>query len=176
MRKFFMAAALTSTVLLPAIAKANWSVEASVGEGAQVTSPQAWERLNLMVTPSYALPLPVLSWVRLQLGIVADLAVAGQSGNKATNLELRPMIAIVPPVLPVYGRAIFAVTNLIERNGEKREIAYGAALGTSVGLGPIGVFAEIGVLPGRRHYVSGANTPSTYAWVIEGRAGAYYKF
>jgi len=168
MRKFVMAAVLTSTALLPAIAKADWSVEASAGEGYQVTSPRDWERLNLMITPSYALPLPVLSWVRLQLGVVTDFAVAGRSGSNATNLELRPMIAIVPPVIPVYGRAIFAVTNLIEHKGEKREIAYGAAVGTSIGLGPIGLFAEIGVLPGKR--------TGTYALVIEGRAGAYYKF
>jgi hypothetical protein len=180
MRKLVMAAVLTSTVLLPTISKADWLVEASVGEGYQVTTPRAWERLNLMVTPSYSLPIPVLSWVRLQLGIVTDLGVAGQPGNKATNLELRPMIAIVPPVLPLYGRAIFAVTNLIERNGEKREIAYGAAVGTSIGLGPIGVFGEIGVLPGKRHFPGGTvdlpTLNSKYAWVVEARAGAYYKF
>ncbi|MGB8299242.1 MAG: hypothetical protein WCG85_27745 [Polyangia bacterium] len=180
MRKIVMAAVLTSTVLLPAISKADWLVEASLGEGYQVTTPRDWERLNLMVTPSYALPLPVLSWVRLQLGVVADLGVAGQPGNKATNLELRPMIAIVPPLIPLYGRAIFAVTNLIERNGEKREIAYGAALGMSFGLGPIGVFGEVGVLPGKRHFpgetVDAPTMDSKFAWVVEARAGAYYKF
>jgi hypothetical protein len=179
MRKFVMAAVLTSTVLLPAISKANWSVEASVGEGYQVSSPRAWERLNLMVTPSYA--LPILSMVRLQLGVVGDLPVAGKSGNNSTDLELRPMIAIVPPLIPVYGRAIFSVTNLLARNGEKREIAYGAALGVSFGLGPIGVFGEIAALPGKRHYpsVTAAAVPttsSTYAWVVEARAGAYYSF
>jgi hypothetical protein len=151
-----------------------------VGEGYQVTKPRDWTRLNLMVTPSYSLPIPVLSWVRFQLGIVGDLPVAGQEGSSATNLELRPMIAVVPRLIPIYGRAIFAVTNLIERKGEKREISYGAAVGTSIGLGPIGVFGEIGVLPGKRHFPGGTLAAPTfdskYAWVVEARAGAYYKF
>jgi hypothetical protein len=178
MRNFVMAAVLTSTVLFPAISKANFGVEASLGEGAQVSKPRGWERLNLMLTPSYA--LPVVSILRLQLGIVWDFPVAGKSGRNATNLELRPMIAIVPPILPIYGRVIFAVTNLIERKGEKREIAYGGAVGVRFGLRLVGVFGEVGVLPGVRHFPSGTaaepTTGSNFAWVVEGRAGAYLQF
>jgi hypothetical protein len=88
------------------------------------------------------------------------------------------MIAIVPPILPIYGRVIFAFNNLIGRSGTKREVAYGAAGGVRFGLGPIGVFAEIGVLPGSRYFVQSGSTDlaSKYALVIEGRVGAYIKF
>jgi len=111
--------------------------------------------------------------VRLQLGIVTDFA--DKSGSK-TNLELRPMISIVPPILPIYGRAIFAVTNLAGRSGVKREIAYGAAGGLRFGLGPIGVFGEVGLLPRSRDFASGSGTSSKFVWIIEGRAGAYLEF
>jgi hypothetical protein len=176
MRKLVMAAVLTSTVLLPAISKAGWVVEGSLGKGGQVSSPRAWEQLNLMVAPGYM--LPVLSLIRVQLGIVADFA--DKSGSK-TNLELRPMIAVVPPILPVYGRAIFAITNLAGRSGEKREIAYGAAGGLRFGLGPVGVFGEVGVLPRSRDIPSvssagAVTTSSKFVWIVEGRVGAYLEF
>jgi hypothetical protein len=160
MRKFVMAAVLTFTVLLPGLSQAAWELEGSLGKGGQVTSPRAWEQLNLMLTPGYA-----LSILRLQLGIVANFA---DTSNSVTNLGLRPMIAIVPPILPIYGRVIFAVSNLTGRRGMPREYSYGAAGGLRFGLGPIGVFAEVGVLPARR--------ASENALIIEGRVGAYIKF
>ena len=160
MRKLVMAAVLTFTVFLPGLSQAAWEVEASLGKGGQVTSPRAWEQLNLMVTPGYAL------WIlRLQLGIAGDFA---DKSDSKTNLELRPMIAIVPPILPIYGRVIFAVDDLLGRSNVSRKIAYGAAGGVRFGLGPVGVFAEVGVLPARR--------ASKNALIIEGRVGAYYKF
>jgi hypothetical protein len=173
MRKFVMAAVLTLSVLLPAVSQAGWVVEGSLGKGGQVSSPRAWERINFMVAPG----LSVLSLLRLQLGIVGDFA--DTSGSK-TDLELRPMVTIVPPLLPIYGRAIFAVTNLAGRSGVKREIAYGAAGGLRFGLGPIGVFGEVGVLPRSRDFPSGSvtapTTSSKFVWVVEGRAGAYLEF
>jgi len=155
MRKFVMAVVLTATVLLPGLSRAGWVVEGSLGKGGQVSSPRAWEQLNLMVAPGYM--LPVLSLIRLQLGIVADFA--DKSGSK-TNLELRPMIAVVPPILPVYGRAIFAITNLAGRSG---------------------VFGEVGVLPRSRDIPSvssagAVTTSSKFVWIVEGRVGAYLEF
>jgi hypothetical protein len=105
----------------------------------------------------------------LQLGIVGDFA--DTSGSK-TDLELRPMVTIVPPLLPIYGRAIFAIANLAGSGGAKREFAYGVAGGVRFGLGPIGVFGEVGVLPRSRDFASG----SKFVWIIEGRAGAYLEF
>ena len=128
-----------------------------------------------MVAPGYI--LPVLSLIRLQLGIVGNFA--DKSGSK-TNLELRPMIAIVPPIIPIYGRAIFAVSNLTGRSGMKREYSYGAAGGLRFGLGPVGVFGEVGVLPRSRDIPSGSGatttTSSKFVWIVEGRAGAYLEF
>jgi hypothetical protein len=176
MRKFLVAAVLTTMILIPVGARAGLLVEASLGKGGQVSpTPRGWEQLNLEVAPGYAPSLPVLSMFRLQLGIVTDFA--DKAGSK-TNLELRPMLSIVPPILPLYGRVIFVVNNILDRQGSKREIAYGAAAGMRIGTPSIGfvpamgVFAEVGVLPRSRDFQAG----SKVAWIIEGRAGAYLDF
>jgi len=186
MRKFLVAVTLSTMFLIPAAARAGFLVEASLGQG-YMASPKPqdgssrWERLNLEIAPGYAPSLPVLSMFRLQLGIVTDF------GNKAgtkTDLELRPMISVVPPLFPLYGRLIFVVNNLLERGGTKRDVQYGAALGARIGLPSIGiipsmgVFAEIGALPGKRDFVDSTTltTSSKTAWVLEGRVGAYLDF
>jgi hypothetical protein len=190
MRKFLVAVTLSTMFLIPAAARAGFLVEASLGQG-YMASPKPqdgssrWERLNLEIAPGYAPSLPVLSMFRLQLGIVTDF------GNKAgtkTDMELRPMISVVPPIFPLYGRVIFVVNNLLERGGSKRDVQYGAAVGARIGLPSIGiipslgVFAEVGALPGKRDFpvadtTSGAlGTSSKTAWVLEGRVGAYLDF
>lgn len=179
MRKFLVAVTLSTLFLVPAAARAGFLVEASLGKGYQAApTPRGWEQMNLEVAPGYAPSLPVLSMLRLQLGVVADIA-DGSAANK-TNLELRPMLSLVPPILPLYGRVIFVVNNLLKG---KTEIAYGAAVGLrigtpSIGLVPaMGVFAEVGALPRRREFIdSTLATDSKLAWVIEGRVGAYLDF
>src|SRR5512142_244465 len=119
MRKFLVAAALTAMTLLPAAARAGFLLEASVGKGLQaspkpVDGVSRWEQTNLEIAPGYAPSLPVLSMFRLQLGIVADF---GDKAGTKSNIELRPMLSLVPPVLPLYGRVIFGVNNLFDRNG-----------------------------------------------------------
>lgn len=186
MRKFLVAVTLSTMLFIPAAARAGFLVEASLGQGYQAApKPQdgsnRWERLNLNIAPGYAPSLPVLSMFHLQLGIVTDF------GNKAgtkTDLELRPMLSLVPPILPLYGRVIFVVSNLMERAGTKREIAYGAAVGARIGtpsVGPVpamGVFAEVGALPRSRDFINSTatGTDSKTAWVLEGRVGAYLDF
>jgi hypothetical protein len=182
MRKFLVAATLTALILIPTAARAGFLVEASLGQGYQASpSPREWERLNLEIAPGYAPSLPVLSMFRLQLGIVTDF------GNKAgtkTDMELRPMIAVVPPIFPLYGRVIFVVNNLLERGGTKRDVQYGAAVGARIGLPSIGiipsmgVFAEVGALPGKRDFVDSTTLASSSktAWILEGRVGAYLDF
>jgi len=76
----------TLSVLLPAVSQAGLVVEGSLGQGAQVSSPRAWERINFMVAPGVS----IVSLLRLQLGIVGDFA--DTSGSK-TDLELRPAYA-----------------------------------------------------------------------------------
>ena len=169
MRKFAMAAVLTSIVLLPAVSQAGLVVEGSLGKGGQVSSPRQWERINFMVAPGVS----ILKILRLQLGIVGDFA---DTSHSTTDLELRPMVTIVAPLLPIYGRAIFAIANLAGRGGAKREFAYGAAGGVRFGLGPVGIFGEVGVLPRTRDLPSGTGTSSKFVWIIEGRVGAYLEF
>lgn len=186
MRKFLVATVLTAMTLVPVAARAGFLVEASLGKGLQaspkpVDGASRWEQMNLEIAPGYAPSLPVLSMFRLQLGVVMDFA--DKSASK-TNMELRPMISIVPPIFPLYGRVIFGVNNLFERDGSKREILYGAAVGVRIGLPGIafvpalGIFAEVGALPRKRDMpnTTTLTTDSKMAWILEGRAGAYINF
>jgi hypothetical protein len=177
MRKFLVAATLTAMIFVPAAARAGLLVEASLGKGYQAApTPRGWEQLNLEVAPGYAPSLPVLSMFRLQLGIVTDFA---DKAGSSTNLELRPMLSVVPPILPLYGRVIFVVNDLLKG---KTEIAYGAAAGLRIGTPSIGfvpamgVFAEVGALPRTRDFFNGTTTDSKLAWIVEGRVGAYLDF
>jgi len=180
MRKSLAAAILATMILIPTAARAGLLLEASYGKGYQASpSPRFWEQSNIELAPGYAPSLPVLSMLRLQLGVVMDVA-DGSAANK-TNLELRPMLSLVPPILPIYGRVIFVVNNLLKG---KTEIAYGAAVGArigipSVGLVPaMGVFAEVGALPRKRDIpdTTAGTTSSKFAWIVEGRVGAYLNF
>jgi hypothetical protein len=182
MRKFLVAATFTAMIMAPAAARAGFLLEASLGKGYQASpAPRGWEQLNLEIAPGYAPSLPVLSMIHLQLGIVMD--IADKSGS-STNMELRPMVSLVPPILPLYGRVIFLVSNLLGRDGAKREIAYGAAVGARIGtpsIGPVpamGIFAEVGALPRSREFANSATTgtESKIAWVLEPRVGAYLNF
>lgn len=186
MRKFLVAAALTAITLLPAAARAGFLLEASLGKGMQaspkpVDGVSRWEPTNIEIAPGYAPSLPVLSMFRLQLGIVADF---GDKAGTKSNLELRPMLSLVPPVLPLYGRIIFGVNNLFDRDGAKREVLYGGAVGVRIGLPGIafvpalGIFAEVGALPRKRDVVNTSTLAidSKLAWIVEGRAGAYINF
>jgi hypothetical protein len=160
MRKWFPAAlalVLCSLAVAPA-ARAAIVVEGSVGKGVKLgPAPVKAEQTNVMIAPGVSFP-----FVKLELGFAWD--TPDIEGSKS-NFELRPMVVIAPPIIPLYGRVVFAVTNLVEG---KTTIAYGAAAGLSFGLGPIGVFAEAGFLPRSR--------ASQINWVVEGRLGVYLEF
>jgi hypothetical protein len=158
MRKWFQGALVLCLLAAAPTAWAGLIVEGSVGKGVKVgPSPVKAEQTNLMIAPGFTVP-----FVHLQLGFAWD---APDVKDRKSDLELRPMVTIAPPILPLYGRVVFAVTNLIH---DKTTVAYGAALGLSLGLGPIGVFAEAGLLPRSRD--------SKINWVIEGRAGVSLSF
>ena len=101
-------------------------------------------------------------WVRAELGLVTAL---GDTTGGKFDLELRPMFVLAPPMVPVYGRAIFAVTNLLN---SPIVLAYGAAVGVGISLGGIGLFGEVGILP--------RSIAGTFVWILEGRLGVYYLF
>lgn len=169
MRKLLIVAGLTALMLIPAAARADWVVEGSLGKGYVVNKPRGWDQLNLMIAPGWA----PISLVRVQLGFVTDFA--DKSGSK-TDFQLRPMLTVCPPLLPIFGRAILAIQNL--RGPGKTVYAYGVSGGVRFGLGPIGVFGEVGVLPSSRDVAKEdlTGTESKFLWEIEGRAGAYLEF
>jgi hypothetical protein len=141
-------------------AQAGWVIEGSVGKGGRVNEPRGWDPTNVMVAPGYQL----LGILRLQLGLVGDL---GDVKNSKFDLQLRPMVGIYPPIIPLYARAIFAFQHLREK---PRNVAVGGAVGIKIGLPFIGlgIFAEAGFLP---RFVN-----STTQTVIEGRVGAFWVF
>jgi hypothetical protein len=180
MRTLQLATVLIAMLLAPAAVRAGLVLDASVGKGYQTSSPKGWGQSNLMLAPGFAPSTPVLSMFQLQLGIVVDFS--DKSGSK-TDMELRPMLTVAPPVVPLYGRLILVFNNLLGRT-DQRELAYGAALGARVGIPSIaiipgfGVFAEVAALPRSHDYGTESNggTVSKTFWVVEGRVGAYLKF
>lgn len=159
MRRWFQATLVFGLLAMAPAARAGWIVEGSVGKGVSVSpKPVKATQTNLMIAPGYTL----IDILRLELGVVGDLPDLKAS---KFDLELRPMIVVAPPIFPLYGRAIFAVTNMFHG---KTTVAYGAAAGLKFGLGPVGVFAEAGFLP--------RSVAGTIDWVIEGRLGANLSF
>lgn len=160
MNKLLVAFALAGALLLPATARAGWIIEGSIGKGAKVSpEPVAATQSNFMLAPGITF---IGDIVRLQVGLLNEIP---DLKNSKYDLEVRPMLVVAPPILPVFARAIFAVTNLLN---DKTTVAYGAAGGLKFGIGPVGVFAEAGVLP--RSIASQIN------WVVEGRIGANLTF
>lgn len=156
-------AALTSFAA-PSSAHAGFVIEGSVGKGVMVKPDVAAAQTTIMAAPGWA----ILSMVRLQLGVVGAL---GDVKNSKFDLELRPMLTVAPPILPLYGRLVFAAQNLLDSN--RRQFAYGPVLGMSFGLAGISVFAEVGLLP------RNAKLPmdkTQMQWVVEGRLGAGMSF
>jgi hypothetical protein len=111
---------------------------------------------NIMIAPGFGL----LGLLRAELGIVGLYGAARAGDPSDLNLELRPMLVVSPPLLPVYGRVVLAAVNPFSSD---RTLAYGGALGLGVSLAGLGLFAELGVLP--------RSVASTMHWILEGRAG-----
>jgi hypothetical protein len=155
MRKILVAS--TFALCLAGSASAHaMGVEVSLGKGAAISPDTAAQPLNVMVAPGFSFAI-----LRLQLGLVADVPDVKDS---EFDIGLRPMLTISPPILPLYGRIVFAVNSLLN----DVTVAYGAALGLSFGLGGIGIFAEAGLLP--------RSVQDTFTWVLEGRLGVSLGF
>jgi hypothetical protein len=149
-------------------ARAGGLVEASVGSGFRF-SPSPVERIatNLMLTGGYAFT----DMLKLELGVVGNLTDVKRS---KFDVDLRPMVVVSPPLVPVYARGILGVTGLVE--GPTR-LNYGGALGLSLGALGVGAFVEAGALSRRVKWASGAGTGTTSKdiWIAEGRVGVYFK-
>ena len=152
MRKLLVALVLLSSFAAAPRAAQAIGIEASIGKGVAIDPVEA-QQVNVMVAPGVS-----LLWLRLQVGLVAELPDVADS---EFDLGVRPMISLHPPLLPLYGRVVFAFNNLL--HDEIRTVAYGGALGLEISLAGIGIFAEAGFLP--------RSFRDNLIWVIEGRAG-----
>jgi hypothetical protein len=157
-QRCIQAALVLGLLSFASAAHAGWIIEGSVGKGARVSpSPAQATQTNVMIAPGFTVP-----FLRFEVGLLNELPDLKDSKY---NIEVRPMIVVAPPILPLYGRAIFAFTNLLHGD---THFAWGAAGGVKIGIGPVGVFAEAGFLP--------RSIASTINWVIEGRLGAWIGF
>jgi hypothetical protein len=164
MRKLLFALALTLVVAAPLAARADIIVEGSVATG-RILAPSDFTGrtpTSLMIAPGFSFP-----FVRLQVGI--DGVLGDVEGTEST-ISYRPMLTISPPIIPLYGRVIFAFTHPFD--SDQRTIQYGGALGVSFGLpvvvASIHVFGELGLLPFSKF--------DRIYWVGEARAGVGLTF
>lgn len=158
MRQYCAAVVIAIMLGLSTPAYAGFSVAGSIGKGLMVKPSVSATQTNLMVAPGFSIFDDIL---RLEVGLTAEMP---DIQPPSTDLEVRPMLRFEPPLLPVYGRAVFAVGGMLE---DQPELIYGGALGVSISLGPLGVFGEAGVLPRKP-----ANAQAQ--WVLEARAGVEY--
>src|SRR6266568_4208956 len=163
MRKLLLAiAAIAALTAFPRSASAGFLLEGSVGSGAQLSPSVERTPVNVMLAPGWGFA----GLLKLELGLLGNL---GDVQNSKFDLELRPMVVISPPIVPIYLRAIFAVQNLIEG---PTTYAYGGALGLSFSLFGAGVFVtNIPVVGTAAHA-----TRDEFRWFAEGRLGAFYEF
>ncbi len=160
MRRFVLPLVVLSLAAAPIVTKAGPLLELSLGEGFRASpSPTGLQKVNIMLTPGYSLLDGIL---KLELGLVGNL---GDVEHSNFDLNIRPMVVVSPPFVPLYLRAIFAIEGLTDG---PTTVAYGGALGTSFGLAGVSLFAELGILPRTVH--------STNYVVLEGRVGAGYAF
>jgi hypothetical protein len=158
-RTLVSAALALALLALPAAARAGAILEGSVGSGVRL-NPSPVERIptNLMLAGGYSFGI-----VKLELGLLGDLADVKHS---KFDLDLRPMVVLKPPLLPIYLRGILGVSGLVEGPAA---VSYGAALGSRIGLG-IGAFLEAGALS-RKAKIGGLDKDT---WIAEGRLGFYW--
>lgn len=160
MAKLWTTAATFALLLAPLSAHADWIVEGSVGSGFRF-EPTPVERIPTNVMIAGGLSFPV---VKLELGLVGNLTDVEDS---KFDLDLRPMLVVKPPLLPIYGRAILGVSGLVEGPAA---LTYGGAVGVRLGALGVGGFFEAGALS-RRIELEGKDQD---IWVAEGRLGIYW--
>jgi hypothetical protein len=151
-------------ILTPLAAQAGFVIEGSGGRAAQI-APEVDTQLGVTsfeVMPGYGLG----EVLRAGIGIVFDAPEDGRD----LNMRLRPTLTLDPPILPLYGRIILGMTNLLGDGGVQWE--YGGAIGVGGSVAGIGLFAEIAVLP---EYIK-AGGETTHITLLEGRGGVMIAF
>ena len=143
-------------------AQAGLTLSGSLGFGGEVSPAQRFAATNAMVAPGYDL----FGFIRTELGFVGTLEQVRAGNPLNVGWELRPMVVVTAPLLPLYLRLVFAAVDPF--SNANRAWAYGGALGCGFALVGLGVFAEMGVLP--------RSVDRQMSWLLEGRAGVYLGF
>lgn len=143
-------------------AHAGFVLSASAGYGHEVSPITAEQATNLMLTPGWSFFGDLL---RPEVGVVTAYGAVRGGVRDDFQLELRPMLRAKIPLIPVYGRLVFAAIDLASKHPN---IAYGGALGVGLSLFRVGIFGELGVLP--RHVAR------EFHWILEGRLGVSFSF
>lgn len=152
--KLILAFALAA---VPAVAHADFILEGSAGSGYQVSPSVDTNRqpINLMLAGGWGFG----EWIRGEVGVLAEIP---DSDKYDFDLQVRPMLVIDPPIIPIYGRLIVGVADLLD----DAHFAFGGMVGLGGSIGGIGLFAEAGMVP--------KVIDSDFNWILEGRAGLYY--
>lgn len=147
-------------VAAPRVARADvltWTLTGSAGFGYEVHPKRHEQAENIMVTGGLGI---LYDRLRFELGAVGAYGALWAHGPRHAQFELRPMVRINPPLLPLYARVIFAgLFPYVDR----ANVAYGGALGINIPLWRVGLMAEVGTLPRRVQQVT--------HWIMEARLG-----
>ncbi len=160
MAKLFSTLVALALSLAPVAARAGTIVEVSAGSGAR-WQPSPVERIptNVMLAIGYSMPI-----FKLELGAMGNLS---DVKNSKFDLELRPMLVVKPPVLPVYARVITGVSGLVNK---PVGFVYGGAVGVRMGALGVGAFLEAGAVAKRLEI----EDQKKDVWIAEGRLGVYW--
>jgi hypothetical protein len=160
MAKLFPRLIAFGLLLAPLSVRADGIIEASVGSGYRwQPSPRERVPTNIMLAGGYSFGV-----AKLELGVLGNLT---DVQNSKFDVDLRPMLLIKPPALPIYARGILGVTGLVQGPAA---LSYGGALGVRLGGLGVGVFLEAGAIT---RQVEIANV-KTDTWIAEGRLGVYW--
>lgn len=159
MSKWSIVCILALLGVVPTSAHAGFILGASLGYGEQLRPSVDPAGESFMLHVGYGLG----EVIRLELGTVfKSHFVTDKPKGEKLDLQFRPMLVIDPPILPLYGRIVAAVANVLD----DVNYAFGAFIGVGGSLAGLGVFGEVGVVP----------LLNPVAWVLEGRAGVFYAF
>lgn len=147
--------ALALSSIAPAAARADFSLAVSVGSGWRLDPDSGRIPTNLMLAPGFDVAGELL---RLEVGFVADLPDVRDTDF---DVQLRPMLVLNLPPIPLYARLVTGVTKVL--NGPLA-IAFGAVAGLRAALGPeTTAFVEAGFVP-QAH-------GDAFESILEGRLG-----
>jgi hypothetical protein len=169
MRRITLGLLTLALLASPAAARAGFLFEGSVGSGLRA-GVGSTERIptNVMATVGYGFA----GMLKLEVGAVANLGDVKSSSvasSSQIDWDLRPMVVISPPLVPIYLRGIAGVSSL---KVKPTKFTYGAALGAGFGLFGVGAFIEAGAMQRRYELVlPGGTTVGKDGWQVEGRLG-----